>query len=774
MRRADMQEAIARADLIIMEASVNDVSSAFHAQNFDKGIGVRSNMLQFWTEATIRLLRAKFPHLALLWIEVSTRDWKGQFETATGSFRAPYRSDASFDHLRVLQYYDIPQIDVVRALGAGGLPVEKEFRAECFFCDFVHLTRYGQNITASMIASTFDRILERQQIQGIAQSFQSNKQNSSELPEPLTMTEKLDNAMRSKDGTRITFDSQENFDMHVVDTESRNLAIGWSFATDLENKPKTAMTMSSGSCMTIQLGLSTRISLFRSNDPDKPLGKSEAWLPRLEYILNARYPCNGQHSVINYAMSNRGTDHHFQTMRRADTQKALASADIVIMEASVNDVASAYHLKSFGKGLGVRSNMLQFWTEASIRLLRGKFPHLALLWVEASTRAWKGQSEAGKLRAPYRSDASADHLEVLQYYDIPQIDVMRALGAGGLPLEQEFRTECYFCDFVHPTRYGQNITASIVASAFDRMLEHTQSQHIVQRYREADNQDLSDLPDPLTMTQKLDDAMRSEDITRVTLDTQESFDKHVVGAESRNGVPGWSFDTDMEGKPKTAMTVKSGSCVTVELGFSSRISLLSFELFHSYNNVGTALVKLLERCAATKDAFVALGGGAENSGANGAIPSGRKRGGQPGKWSILQMLPRANRHRGAAIEATEAIKAGAAADSGSDADASQDVDAEGPRLIRTVADFMAAFELGESCLKKLRSVHDRNQGQLPADDPRFRIMVNNIVAATVRMTELVYLGTQASCKRLVGEKLTSSMDNTRELRNLIGETTSII
>ncbi|GBG29473.1 Hypothetical Protein FCC1311_056942 [Hondaea fermentalgiana] len=104
------------------------------------------------------------------------------------------------------------------------------------------------------------------------------------------------------------------------------------------------------------------------------------------------------------------------------------------------------------------------------------------------------------------------------------------------------------------------------------------------------------------------------------------------------------------------------------------------------------------------------------------------------------MPPRAKRHRGAAIEATEAIKAGAAEDASSDADASQDVDDEDPRLIRTVADFMAAFGFGENYLKKLLSVHDRNQGQLPADDPRLRIMVNNIVAATVHMTELLYPG----------------------------------
>ncbi|GBG31571.1 Hypothetical Protein FCC1311_077952, partial [Hondaea fermentalgiana] len=112
---------------------------------------------------------------------------------------------------------------------------------------------------------------------------------------------------------------------------------------------------------------------------------------------------------------------------------------------------------------------------------------------------------------------------------------------------------------------------------------------------------------------------------------------------------------------------------------------------------------------------------------------------------------------------TEAIKAGAAEDADSDADASQEVDDEDPRLIRTVADFTAAFGFGENNLKKLPSVHDRNQGQLPADDPRLRIMVNNIVPATVRMAELVYLGDPSILQRLVGEKLTGSTDKTREL-----------
>ncbi|GBG30717.1 Hypothetical Protein FCC1311_069372 [Hondaea fermentalgiana] len=281
----------------------------------------------------------------------------------------------------------------------------------------------------------------------------------------------------------------------------------------------------------------------------------DAYGYRVEELLNSRYPCKGK-----YVVKNR------------------SNADFVIVEASANDIADISQ-KAFVDRSGT-SNLATFWTEGLMRHIRRNFPHLGMMWLEMATRNWIGHWKDGKkggLRLPpYRLDAAEDHLHVLRYYDLPQLDILHMIGPGWSQDDWNFRDGCYFTDPVHPTRYGHNISASVIMYALDGMLQRAAARDLAM-YVEA------------------------KFLESIDFDRNETYDRLVKSNEN------WYFGTDVQTKPSTFMTTSHSSCLNIDLQFDGRVSLLAVSLLHTYQGVGTARVGLTERCIATSDEFVQIG-----------------------------------------------------------------------------------------------------------------------------------------------------------------------
>ncbi|GBG34658.1 Hypothetical Protein FCC1311_108802 [Hondaea fermentalgiana] len=260
---------------------------------------------------------------------------------------------------------------------------------------------------------------------------------------------------------------------------------------------------------------------------------------------------------------------------------------MIIVEASANDIGT------------IERNV-----QALIRHVRRNFPHLGMLWLEMATRNSVGQRKklkTGSIRLPpYRLDAAHDHLEVLSYYDLPQLDILRMIGPGWSEADWNFREGCYFSDPIHPTRYGHNISASVLMFAIEGMLQRAEAQDPMTSVQ-GNQFNSSALPPPMVMDTLMAEFFESKFVESIEFNKEETFSRHVKANEN------WYFGTDLAKKPKTIMTTSHNSCITIDLKYSGRISILLVSLFHSYEGVGIARVGLSEKCTVTSNKFAPVG-----------------------------------------------------------------------------------------------------------------------------------------------------------------------
>jgi len=196
-----------------------------------------------------------------------------------------------------------------------------------------------------------------------------------------------------------------------------------------------------------------------------------------------------------------------------------------------------------------------FWTEALIRLFRSEYRRAALIWVEV---AWMkrgiirnhGEYRPSHDKPPYHFDAALAHQQVLQYYDITQLSMIRVLGPVGDPARRAWAEKNYYCDIVHPNLKGTKLIASMIAQYLSSIV-----------HKQPSSSPSISLFIPESLILKPSDIVRLTDRPAASLIFTE---KDVVKGVLLK-TDGWSFSTDLVKKLKTLITTKLG-CVTLNMG----------------------------------------------------------------------------------------------------------------------------------------------------------------------------------------------------------------
>lgn len=76
----------------------------------------------------------------------------------------------------------------------------------------------------------------------------------------------------------------------------------------------------------------------------------------------------------------------------------------------------------------------------------------------------------------------------------------------------------------------------------------------------------------------------------IRFDTQKNYDKYTMPELAFN----WTFGTDLQNKPKAALTMSSDSCMMINTKLREPVSLISLNLLHTYVNISRAEVSLLQ------------------------------------------------------------------------------------------------------------------------------------------------------------------------------------
>jgi hypothetical protein len=265
---------------------------------------------------------------------------------------------------------------------------------------------------------------------------------------------------------------------------------------------------------------------------------------------------------------------------------ALASADIVIIEFGTNDSDGGF--MPLPTGFLDKSKKVQYWTEALINLLKLKCPEAALIYLEAGAWDWKlhVSNRHPRPAPPYQKERDG-HLDVLKYYDITQIDMMRMIGPLGTE-EKDHYMSVYFMDIVHPGRWGHSLMASALSFTLREMVANIPE-------IEADFK----VAEP-TLEQNRKFLVLPEDWVPLLASFSVSFmepnmlEKHTNIKGDGQVTNGWSYDTGKPGKDKMLMSKEQGSCVDINnVVVKDAITEFSVVVMKSYENFGLLSIALL-------------------------------------------------------------------------------------------------------------------------------------------------------------------------------------
>lgn len=208
----------------------------------------------------------------------------------------------------------------------------------------------------------------------------------------------------------------------------------------------------------------------QNRDPRILAGYEKSWPAQLETHLNAEHPCGGnnagsndtssvRHTVINRSERSVGSNHWMEYFlsARSDPDHAVHRADVVLLETASNDYQS-WH--------GAAAREVTKYVELIVRILR-RLPHRpVVMWV---TVGWRpgGRDSGGNLDYVKALSSEPQHLEVMKYYDVPHVSMLRAME----PLDErrEFLNRYYFADIrSHLTILGHQLTGGVVGSRLAR------------------------------------------------------------------------------------------------------------------------------------------------------------------------------------------------------------------------------------------------------------------------------------------------------------------
>ena len=357
----------------------------------------------------------------------------------------------------------------------------------------------------------------------------------------------------------------------------------------------TTLKMSKGECLNIlNIGgsVSCGSSLLHTVHYDMPHGKQDAYSPILEKYLNSMWPCmrdnhSGTHMVTNWCGNGRPTASWVDEVvgTRMGEPKVLLDVDIILVDTSVNDVEEGRNQANKAKEDPV--NHLKKVTELFIKILSKLPQRPSLIYVGSSTRdkTWRSpRSRTG--------DSVAVHLPVTNYYHVPYVSTMDALGPFVTDESLQWFLNAFLADVCcHPTKTGHRIIAAVILNMLQLHKEAATNdgEYIrIARTNYYDKQPLFASPElinqyyislPVVIHLNMKEVHNSTDRVSVTSDAY------------------WSVYEDRPGKPPGFISSTIGSTFQVciaqyEVQSHLKFGVIHIELFKSYEHVGRVKVTL--------------------------------------------------------------------------------------------------------------------------------------------------------------------------------------
>ena len=354
----------------------------------------------------------------------------------------------------------------------------------------------------------------------------------------------------------------------------------------------TTLKMSKGECLNIlNIGGSISGGGSAQNHHDNPQGSYGAYPTILERYLNSMWPCmrdnqRGTHKVTNWWAGGRPTISWVDEIvgARMGQPEILLQADIILVETSVNDVEE-------GRDQAVKAredpvSHLRKVTELFIKILSQIPQGPCIIYVGSSTR-----EKAWRLPQPRTGDSVANHLPVTNYYHVPYVSTIDAIGPFVTDESLHWFSNVFLADTCcHPTKTGRRIIAAVIYNilqlhreAATNDDEYVHSAHI--NYYDKQAQYASpELINQYAISLPLVIHLNSNDI-------HKSADKVSVTSDSN-----WAVYEDRAGKPGFISSTV-GSTFQVSISQSAvqthlKSGLIHVELFKSYEHVGRVKVSI--------------------------------------------------------------------------------------------------------------------------------------------------------------------------------------
>ena len=228
----------------------------------------------------------------------------------------------------------------------------------------------------------------------------------------------------------------------------------------------TTLKMSKGECLNIlNIGGSISCGGYTPSlkHHDSAHGINGAYPIILEKYLNTMWPCmrgnqQGRHKVNNWCVGGRPTMSWVDEVvgARSGEPQVLLNADIILVETSVNDVEEGRDQALKAKESPV--SHLRKVTELFIKIL-SKLPQgPSIIYIGSSTR-----EKAWRLPQPRTGDSVANHLPVTNYYHIPYVSTIDAIGPFVTDESMHWFTNTFLVDTCcHPTKTGHCIIAALI------------------------------------------------------------------------------------------------------------------------------------------------------------------------------------------------------------------------------------------------------------------------------------------------------------------------
>eukprot|EP00413_Alexandrium_margalefii_P013544 CAMPEP_0204529074 /NCGR_PEP_ID=MMETSP0661-20131031/9862_1 /ASSEMBLY_ACC=CAM_ASM_000606 /TAXON_ID=109239 /ORGANISM="Alexandrium margalefi, Strain AMGDE01CS-322" /LENGTH=537 /DNA_ID=CAMNT_0051535081 /DNA_START=78 /DNA_END=1691 /DNA_ORIENTATION=+ len=225
-----------KADLIVVETANNDVMNS-QKTSYD---GERDARIRYFTELVVRQLLAAPKRPALIWLTAGWRHW----ETNSAP---PHHHDATYAHLPVLEYYDIPQVSMLHAF----LPFNGErleWLKNHYFADSCcHPSALGHKMCAQILGSTLmedSAFLDRTRDTKQRHAWFTTEPDAVELPQAMFSADATTHRLDTSSAETLDLTDPHRMDGHV---QARS---GFEFMEDVRGKPGL-IAMDVGSEVTI-------------------------------------------------------------------------------------------------------------------------------------------------------------------------------------------------------------------------------------------------------------------------------------------------------------------------------------------------------------------------------------------------------------------------------------------------------------------------------------------------------------------------------------------